>query len=167
MTLRFALKKKRERFFTVSFRVGAFEVVIVLAETYSASFVHYDTSADGSRKRLVPNGILCWIQFMCLSLLWGPSFTAYYTVRKIYSMDVSSWFLQRPARGPELNRTGRGAPGAYLRAVAAFNPLNVICYDLFVKVRALCSHNDGFSFKLRSDNVTKASRCKAGGQAKS
>ncbi len=50
---------------------GAFEVVIVLAETYWASFVHYDTSADGSRKCLVPNGILYWIQFMCVSACSG------------------------------------------------------------------------------------------------
>ena len=46
---------------------GAFEVAIVLAETYWVSFAHYDTSADGSRKRLLPNGILFGIQFECVS----------------------------------------------------------------------------------------------------
>ena len=80
---------------------GAFEVVIVLAETYSVSFVHYDTSADGSRKCLVPNGILYWIQFMCVSAcsgdLWLHSIQWKRYIARMFHPDFAA-----PSLGPRI-----------------------------------------------------------------
>lgn len=52
-------------------RGGSLKSWLFWLERTGVSFVHYDTSADGSRKCLVPNGILYWIQFMCVSVCSG------------------------------------------------------------------------------------------------
>lgn len=63
-------------------------------------FVHYDTSAVGSRKCLVPNGILYWIQFMCVSACSGDP-----ELHGIQWKSYRVWMFH-----PDLAAPGSGAP---------------------------------------------------------
>lgn len=59
-------------------------------------FPYYDTSAVGSRKCLVPNEILYWIQFMSVSMCSGDLWL--HGVQRESCMDVSSWFCSSGAQ---------------------------------------------------------------------
>lgn len=74
-----------------------FEVLITPAGWHSVSFLHYDTSAYGCRKCLVPNEILYWIQFLSFSTGSGEPWLH------------GAWMFHpgAAAQGPETRRTER------------------------------------------------------------
>lgn len=82
------------------------------------SFVRYNASADGSRKSLVPHGILYWIKFMCFSPCSGGLWLLAHGGGVIEDSDVSSLILQYSPWGPESEWGDERWPSVKVRALS-------------------------------------------------